>query len=86
MNKRQWKKQGTKLRHNGHYASYVALFLGFKKYLPIKLLATFLLAIFVMEFVTGLLDMAIWGTVLVAVKRIYQIRAYKLKHENNIKS
>ena len=28
MNKRQWKKQGTKLRHNGHYASYVALFLG----------------------------------------------------------
>lgn len=24
MNKRQWKKQGTKLRHNGHYASYVA--------------------------------------------------------------
>jgi len=65
---------------------YVALFLGFKKYLPIKLLATFLLAIFVMEFATGLLDMAIWGTVLVAVKRMYQIRAYKLKHENNIKS
>ena len=28
MNKRQWKKKGTKLRHNGHYASYVALFLG----------------------------------------------------------
>ena len=28
MNKRQWKKQGTKLKHNGHYASYVALFLG----------------------------------------------------------
>lgn len=28
MNKRQWKKQGTKLRHNGNYASYVALFLG----------------------------------------------------------
>lgn len=28
MNKRQWKKQGTKLMHNGHYASYVALFLG----------------------------------------------------------
>ena len=28
MNKRQWKKQGTKLRHNGHYANYVALFLG----------------------------------------------------------
>ena len=27
MNKRQWKKQGKKLRHNGHYASYVALFL-----------------------------------------------------------
>ena len=30
MNKRQWKKQGTKLRHNGHYASYVGLFLGMK--------------------------------------------------------
>ena len=30
MNKRQWKKQGTKLRHNGHYASYMALFLGKK--------------------------------------------------------
>lgn len=28
MNKRQWKKQGDKLKHNGHYASYVALFLG----------------------------------------------------------
>lgn len=28
MNKRQWKKQGIKLRHNGHYANYVALFLG----------------------------------------------------------
>ena len=28
MNKRQWKKQGTKLKHNGHYASYIALFLG----------------------------------------------------------
>ena len=28
MNKRQWKKQGTKLMHNGQYASYVALFLG----------------------------------------------------------
>ena len=28
MNKRQLKKQGTKLRHNGHYANYVALFLG----------------------------------------------------------
>ena len=28
MNKRQWKKQGSKLRHNSHYASYVALFLG----------------------------------------------------------
>ena len=28
MNKRQWKKQGTKLKHNGHYASYVSLFLG----------------------------------------------------------
>lgn len=65
---------------------YGTLFLGFKKYLPIKLLATFLLAIFVMEFATGLLDMAIWGTVLVAVKRMYQIKAYKLKLENNIKS
>ena len=28
MNKRQWKKQGIKLKHNGHYASYAALFLG----------------------------------------------------------
>ena len=28
MNKQQWKKQGTKLRHNGHYANYVTLFLG----------------------------------------------------------
>ena len=28
MNKRQWKKQGSKLKHNGNYASYVALFLG----------------------------------------------------------
>lgn len=27
MNKRQYKKQGTKLRHNGHYAMYVHIFL-----------------------------------------------------------
>lgn len=27
MNKRQWKKQGKKLKHNGHYAKYVFLFL-----------------------------------------------------------
>ncbi len=31
MNKRQWKKQGKKLLHNGQYASYVALFLGKKE-------------------------------------------------------
>ena len=30
MNKRQWKKQGNKLRYNGNYASYAALFLGAK--------------------------------------------------------
>lgn len=56
---------------------YWSLFKGFKKYLPTKLIVTFLLALFVMEFATGLLDMAIWGTVLVAVKRMYQLKAYE---------
>lgn len=28
MNKRQWKKQGTKLIHNKHYAQYLVAFLG----------------------------------------------------------
>lgn len=27
MNKRQWKKQGEELKHNGNYAKYVFLFL-----------------------------------------------------------
>ena len=30
LNKRQWKKQGTKLQHNKHYAEYLVTFLGVK--------------------------------------------------------
>ena len=30
LNKRQWKKQGTKLQHNKHYAQYLVTFLGVK--------------------------------------------------------
>lgn len=44
--------------------------------LPVKVLFFFLLSIFVMETATGVLDISIWGVVLVAVKRMYQFTKY----------
>lgn len=52
---------------------YVALFLKSKKYIPKSVVISFVLALIVMETATGLLDMAVWGTVLVAAKRMFQL-------------
>ena len=50
-----------------------ALFLKSKKYIPKSVVISFVLALIVMETATGLLDMAVWGTVLVAAKRMFQL-------------
>lgn len=51
---------------------YISVFLKCKKQMPVKVIGFFLLSIFVMETATGLLNMAVWGVVLVAVYRIYE--------------
>lgn len=59
---------------------YAWMLIKFSKYLPHKLLFTFLIGMFVMETATGMLDMAIWGVVLIAAKRMYQIKKMKKKY------
>ena len=52
---------------------YWVTFVRFKKYIPAKIVLFFLLGLGVMETATGVLNMAVWGVVLLAMKRLYQI-------------
>lgn len=52
---------------------YIYMYVKFIKYIPFKPLLFFLVGLFVMETATGLLNMAIWGVVLIAAKRMFQL-------------
>lgn len=49
--------------------TYACVFKKFKPILGTKGIFFFLLSLFVMETATGILDMAVWGTVLIVVRR-----------------
>lgn len=55
---------------------YISLFKQLRYKLPVKVLAFFLLSIFVMETATGMLEMYVWCVVLVVAKRMYQLKQY----------
>lgn len=57
---------------------YLYIFIKVKKIIPIKVILTFLLSLFVMETATGILDMSVWGVVLIVVNRMYQL--YKVNN------
>ncbi len=52
---------------------YISIYNKLKIAIPKRLLFFYIFAILTMEFVTGILDMAIWGTVLFAVYRMYSL-------------
>ena len=58
---------------------YWVTFVRFKKYIPAKIVLFFLLGLGVMETATGVLNMAVWGVVLLAMKRLYQIGEFRVK-------
>ena len=64
---------------------YAWMFIQLKKILPPKILISFLSGMFIMETSTGMLDMAVWGVVLVAVKRMFQLKKLRKKYLYRIK-
>lgn len=64
---------------------YAWMFIQLKKNLPPKILISFLSGMFIMETSTGMLDMAVWGVVLVAVKRMFQLKKLRKKYLYRIK-
>lgn len=52
---------------------YIYMYVKFLKFLPFKLVFSFLVGLFVMETATGQLNMAIWGVMLIAAKRMFQL-------------
>lgn len=52
---------------------YIYALFKMKSYIPFKILFLFLTSIFVMETATGVLDMSIWGVVLMAALRMFQL-------------
>lgn len=54
---------------------YIYMYVKFIKYIPFKPLFFFLVGLFVMETATGMLNMAIWGVVLIAAKRMFQLNS-----------
>lgn len=54
--------------------TYLSLFVYGKKHIPIKLSLFYLLSLAVMEFATGILNMAIWISVYFSVIRLFQLR------------
>jgi len=53
---------------------YINIYKTFKPTLGRRTIFFFLLSIFVMETATGILDMVVWGTVLLVAYRLYQLR------------
>ena len=65
-------------------AMYVILYQRLSRVMPQKDLVFFLLTIFVMENAGGQKDMAIYGSVLIAVARIYQLSNNKYSDKSKI--
>ncbi len=57
-----------------YIVTYLTLFRYGKRYLPFNLCFFFLLSLAVMEFATGILDMAVWVCIYFCVIRLFQIR------------
>ena len=57
---------------------YWHLFSKLRRTMPVKLLLSFLLALLAMELGAGQRDMGVWGVVLVAVVRMFQLSGYKV--------
>lgn len=59
-----------------YIVTYITLFRYGRKYLPFNICFCYLLSLAVMEFATGILDMAIWISVYFCVIRLFQFRKY----------
>lgn len=63
----------------GYIVVYLVLFNYAKRFLPFSLCFFFLLSLAIMEFATGILDMAIWVSVYFCVIRLFQLRNNDIK-------
>lgn len=63
----------------GYIVTYLMLFSYGKRFLPFSLCFFFLVSLAIMEFATGILDMAIWVSAYFCVIRLFQLRkAFKI--------
>lgn len=62
-----------------YIVTYLTLFKYGKRYLPFNLCFFFLLSLAVMEFATGILDMAVWVSIYFCVIRLFQFRKFVVK-------
>lgn len=58
----------------GYIVTYLTLFNYGKRFVPFNLCFFFLLSLAIMEFATGILNMAIWVSIYLCVIRLFQIR------------
>lgn len=62
----------------GYIVTYLMLFNYGKRFQQFSLCFFFLLSLAIMEFVTGILDMAVWVSVYLCVIRLFQLRKYSI--------
>lgn len=63
-----------------YLVTYLSLYRYGIKFIPYRLSFFFLLSLAIMEFSTGILDMAVWGSIYFCVIRLFQLR----KHSINV--